>query len=458
MDDSQKKILFNTGTFFDLMSGKYEVGVNNHHLLNGGLGTFVTALHGRGNTYKSTLMDSFIVGILRSYSGIKCFAFDTEYSKDKTRMASFMSDVRFGHDPVLNQISLKSDPSWTTEKTWKFISKICKEREKHRKELMVTTPFLDLDLKPIQLMLPTIIFIDSWSELRSAVERDFFEDDKKGAGIEDKKFRTLHMEDGNKKTFFMGALNEYTNQYGVIVTCTARTGNNQSMDNAPPRKELTHQRQGDKIKNVGSKFTTLTHMLTQVMSCRNCVDSSKEAMYKFGDTSAMDLQELEVAISRNKMNPSGLIVPFVVSQSGGLLNDVSYLNFLRRYGKNGTCPGLIGSGRPSYASSWLPEVKFTRNNVREKLLDNYKLSRALELSAKYQFIKISWNTSSLPFDMKKSPEEVFDNLVSSGAEMDDILESTSIWAPLPDNKIPKVMLGSGGRTYMSLFDILSKVS
>ncbi len=72
-DDTAPRILFNTGTFFDIMTGNFEVGHDGQAFLNGGLGPFITGLHGRGNTYKSTLMDSLMVGVLRNYPLISMF-------------------------------------------------------------------------------------------------------------------------------------------------------------------------------------------------------------------------------------------------------------------------------------------------------------------------------------------------------------------------------------------------
>ena len=457
MEDSPKKILFNTGTLFDLMTGSYEIGVNGQYFLNGGMGPFIHGLHGRGNMYKSTITDSFEAGIIRAYPDAAMFNFDTEYSKSKDRMASYLAGGLFPEQDIAPRIVLKSHPEWTTEKVWTFVKDICERRQKAHKSIMITTPFLDPGLVPLQVLSPVIVAIDSLSELHTGAMAEFMEKQ----GFEDKKFRTLYMEDGNKKTILMGMLNEYSSKYGVIVVCTGRTGNNMSMDNAPPRKELLYQKQADKIKDVGAKFTTLTHILSQVMSCRPCIDSSKEAEYPFGDTSAEDLHEVQIIISRNKMNTSGCMVPFVVSQKYGLLNDVSNFHFLKYHGSNGAAPGMLGGGRSQFSCSWLPDVKFSRKNLREKTMGDYKLCRAIELVARYQYIKMSWNLTGQPVDFSNTAEQVFDKLTSAKADMDDILETTSIWNPSPKgSKVKKgaTIEGAQGRRFMSLFDILGLIS
>ena len=450
MDNSPKRVQFNTGTMYDLMCGKYEQGMNGQYMLNGGFGNFIQAFHGRGNTFKSTLMNSLVMGLIRSYDDVVCFDIDTENSKERERVTHMREDM--GGINVDGRYVLKSGPEWTVEKTWEFIKEVCNERKENIKALKIDTPFIGYGTPSAKTLLPTVIVIDSWSEMQSAKMREFLKD----KGFDDEKFRTLYMEEGNKKTLLAGMLNKYTAQYGVIVVCTARTGEARSMDNKPIRKELTHQKQGDKLKDVGAKFTTLTHMLTSIESCRLCLDNNKEPKFPRGITSPKDLQELYVTGGRNKMNSSGLVVPFVVSQTYGLLNNASNLNFLMMHGHRNDIPGLQVSGRGTYNSSWYPELKFTRKTARDVMANDYKLARAIELVARFQYIRLSWNLTGLPEAFLMTPEQVFDKLMESSIEMNDVLESTSIWQPgTPKKKKP--LLGANGRTYMSLFDIVSKI-
>lgn len=448
MEDSRKKIRFSTGTMMDMVTGKYEPGYGNGFYLNGGLGTCTTGLHGRGNTYKSTLFDSWIIGMMRLYPEMRCFIFDTEFSKEKERLVKFSRGARYGDEDVSKRIALKSDPEWTIEKITSFMHKICDEREAHAKDLRITTPFFDGHGDPVKMMLPTVIYIDSWSELTSQAINKFL----KEKGLGDDKFRTLYMENGNRKTLLLSLLNQMASRYGLIICATARTGDNRSMNHLPPPKELTHQRNSDKIKDVGSKFTTLVHVLAQIRSCKNLLDANKEAFYPHGDTAALDIQELQMNTSRNKSNMSGPIIPMIVSQEHGLLNEVSNFHFLREYGGE----GLLGNPR-SYASAWMPDVKFNRKNLRSSLDDNYELGRALELTARYQYVKMSWNTGSLPVMFDATAEQLFEKLTSSEVPMTDILQSTSAWAPITTtSKKPKpgFIPGAGGRTHMSLFEVL----
>lgn len=422
LQDSNPLVLYNTGTFLDLMAGNYSLGSDDKFYLNGGLGTFITGFHGRGNTYKSTFINSIIMGMLRNYTDVNCIDYDTEHSKDKLRVLEFVKGGMYPSDSndVAGRYILKAGGEWTLKQLWTDVKVLCELREKHKKELMVDSPFVDYHGKPLRVWRPDVVCIDTLTELKSVAEHDKLG----GKDFEDKKNKTVYLDDGNKKTMLLSALNKYCAQYGLVIVCTAHTGDNFSMDNAPPRKELTFQKQNDKIKGVGSKYTTLTHVLAQVASCRLCVDSNKTALYKHGETSDVDLQELQVVISRNKVRASGLMIPFVVSQENGLLNEISYLHFLRAHGYEGLAKG---PSAPKNSLVWYPEVKFSRNDIREKLTSDYQLCRALELTAKYRYIQLSWNLKKLPFDFTRTPEQVFDGFMKSKVKMPEILESTSTW-------------------------------
>lgn len=447
--DSVKQVRFNTGTWFDMVSGIFEHGYADGLYLNGGLGTCTTGLHGGGNTNKSTIFDTVIAGTMRYY-GLDCICQDTEYSKVKERMMRFAQGARYGNANLDDQLTLISDPNCGIEWTNDAINKICEVQEANRKDRMITTPFMDTKGKLVTLLKPSILYIDSWSELTTVAIINFLRD----KGLSEDKFRTLYMENGNRKTLLLTYLNQMAKKHGIIVCATARTGRNQSMDHMPPPKELAHQKQKDKIKDVGSKFTTLVHVLMQVQTCKVLQDSTQKAEYPLGDTGSLDLYRVEINSSRNKSNLSGPLIPMIVSQEWGLLPEVSYFDFLRLYATNS-----IGTGRPYYSCPFLPDVKFTRKSIRSDLMENYQLCRALELAAQYLYVQLSWNTGSLPVKFDVPVEKVFDKLTSSDPLMKDILESTGAWAPVDVSKkhkhgeIPGVL----GRKHMSLFEVLKKV-
>lgn len=441
--DDTRLVHFHTGTFYDLMTGKYEIGSDGKYYLNGGYAQYITGLHGRGNTYKSTLLDSMVVGLARIYNDAYIFNFDTEASKDKNRILSFVDDKlhNVAESSLDHRVVLKVGGKWTISELWKFVNQLMNKRKSDLKKHKVMSPFLGYDMEPIEIFRPLIIVIDTLSELKSGTEIDLLTSNK---DIEDKKNRTIYMEDGNKKTVILSALNKFCNLYGITVCTTAHTGDNFSMDSiTPPKKQLLEQKQNDKIKGVGSKYTTLTHVLTQVLSCRHAHDSAKKALYPIGETSDKDLQELIVIISRNKVQASGMAVPFIVSQSGGLLNEVTNLHFLRSNGYVGLDGG---PSKPTHACVWYPDQRFSRKNFRERVSQDYKLARAIELVARYRYIQLCWNHKGQPFDLSKTPDELYQQMVNKKL-VDRILESTGYWT-----------YDKQEREYLSLYEVLKLIN
>ncbi len=442
--ESESAVLFNTGTPYDLMTGSYQFGINNKWYLNGGLPVAITGIHGGGNMFKSTLVDALIAGALRIYHGVEDFDIDTEGSKSKERKATFMDDPLHSLPDgssvdISGRITIKSGTEFDINKVWEFLQEICAIKEKNRKAAQITLPFISpITGKPIVTWTPTIIFTDSLTELESSEEGEMLNSKK---GIEDKKNKTIWLVDGNKKTLLIRAMRKMAEKYGIIFICSAHKGDNGTMDNSPPSKQIWTMKQSDRMKGVGSRFEFLTHVLAQVMSAKLALSSDKQSTL-FGPGPRTDLNDLMLNIQRNKTNASGTMMSCIVSQTTGFLNTVTNLNFLRTNGYIGLNGG---SSKPKHACVWYPEVNFSRNTIREQAVGDYALNRAIELTARYAYIRANWNLANIPFDFTQEPEAVFDRLNSNGIEMNDLLHTTGYWTY---DKPP--------REYMSIMDIVGR--
>ena len=446
--DSAPQFLFNTGTLYDLMTGSYHQGVDGKWYLSGGMGAFINGAHGFGNTYKSTFFNGLIAGILRIYPKSREILIDTESVKDKERLASLSasiltSDLYEAYAELRDRITFKSGAESDLGETYELLKKYIEIREKNVTKMKQAYPFLDFRTgKPFVGWYPFIWFFDSFTELQSA-EAEVMLDSKEG--FEDSKNKTIHLVEGNKKTVFTSHIRRVAEKFGTIVCATAHTGDNTSMNPmAPPTKQLHHMKQSDKIKGVGSKFEMLTQTLCQTTGVTNLQDSNKEALFPNGPTPDADLNEVAIVMQRNKTNISGTRVSFVCSQSEGMLPDVSNLHYLR----TNDYVGLIGGpSKPTNTLVLYPDVPFSRKDFRAKVAKDYKLARALELTAQFQFIKNNWNISKLPVNVTQSVEEVYTKLKSHKTmTLDRVLSSTGYWT-----------LDKTKREYLSLFDILSEI-
>lgn len=447
-EDSAKIPLFNTGTMYDVMTGSYSRGKDGKWYLSGGIPAAITGLHGGGNLFKSTMMDSFVVGALKIYPETDMFVFDTEGSKNPERIAAFMADplheeLHSSMKDVESHITIKSGPDDVSiEPFWDFMKGICARKEANKKSQTVTIPILDVRTgKPIQTWIPTFVFLDSLTELESNEEAEMLDSKK---GIEDKKNKTIWLLDGNKKTILTRAMRKMAARYGICFICSAHKGSNSSMDSyAPASKQLQHMKQADRMKGVGSRFEFLTHVLSQVIGAKVLPDSSgNNSLY--GPGPIEDINEILLKIQRNKSNASGVTSSFIVSQEEGMLNIVSYLHYLR----SNNYVGLDGGpSKPKHACVLNPDTKFSRNTIREQSSTDYALCRAIELTARYRYIQDHWNLSKIPFDFTKTPEQLFDALTANKAEMKDILETTSYWT-----------ITKSDREYMSIMDVLERAN
>lgn len=445
--DSSPRMMYNTGTLYDLMTGHFIKGKANKWYLNGGLPPAITGIHGAGNMFKSTLMDSFIMGALRIYTDADYFIYDTEGSKSKPRVMRFVNDLLHNiedEDDINLRITLKSadDEIDVVNVLWKELNMMRDLKKDNLKEIEVTLPFVDVATgNPMVAVLPTFSFIDSLTEVKSTEEDTMIEKD----GIESSKNKTIWMVDGNKKTSLVRHIRTLASKYGICFACSAHKGKNQDMgSHLPPKKQLQFMKQSDRIKGVGSRFEFLTHSLVEVASARTSLDSNKDCKYPKGSTSSNDINELLAVIQRGKGNSSGTMVTFIVSQEYGLLNTVTNYHFLKDNKEGNNIPGLNGSiSAPKHSCVWYPDVKFGRKDIRFKEEEDYKLVRALELSAQYRYIQCNWNLSSLPFDFTQSFEQVYDKLIANDVNMEEVLETTGYWN-----------YKESSRKYMSIMDLM----
>lgn len=445
--DSAPRMMFNTGTLYDLMTGHFVRGKNGKWYLNGGLPPAITGVHGAGNTFKSTLLDSFIMGAVRIYTDADYFKYDTEGSSSKLRIMKFMNEPLHdfeSEDELESRVTLKNDDDEIdlVNVLWAEVCKMRDLKKENMAQVEITLPFIDLSTGTyMKGKLPTFSYIDSLTEVKSSEEGTMIEAD----GIESGKNKTIWMVDGNKKTTLVRNLRTIASKYGICFVCSAHKGKNQDMGSyLPPKKQLQFMKPSDRIKGVGSRFEFLTHSLVEVANAKTALDSSKEAMYPHGQTSSTDVNDLLVVIQRGKGNSSGTMVNFIVSQEYGLLNTVTNYNFLKENKVGSAVPGLVGNvSARSHSCVLYPSANFGRKDIRIKAESDYKLCRALELTAQYRYIQANWNLAGLPFDFTQSLEQVYDKLIANGVDMDVVLESTGYWN-----------YRETSRKHMTLFDVM----
>lgn len=438
---SEDTVGFNTGTLFDLATGKFELGIEGKWWLNGGLGAFVTGVVGTNGSYKTTWANSIIARSLGIYPGTEEVVDDTENTLDRDKERALAMAEEFDIDP--KRVMWLKGVDYPLDELFKIVMIICQRKQENKKKYMVKTPFIDpLTLQPLEVWQPTYLFVDSITELICSAEEELITG-AKGVGVGDKASNTVYMLDGNKKTMFIRTMRRLAQQHGIIFVGTGHYDKKIQMDMYSPNPKETQWGKADyATRGCGSKFKFLTGIYARV-SAALLQDSNKEALYQDGATPANDINEVSVMVERCKANRSGCIVPFVVSQTKGLLNAVSNYHYLRindYFGLNGN--------KQKQQPALMPDLTISRNTIREVTDSNAQVRRAIEVTAHLKFIQLNWITKNMPYDMSITPQALFDKLISDKNKnlVERVLNSRGYWTYADD-----------GKEYLSVFDILDMI-
>ncbi len=407
---------YNTGTLLDYMTGSFEAGVGGQWYLSGGLSNLITGLGGRNGTYKSTLMASLMARLLAIYKEAEGVLADSEYTiiRDMERVARFTGELGELENTIVPMSATDKD----INDLFEMLQKIVNEKKDNRKECVTTSPFLDIKTgKPRKVWIPTVFFIDSYSELAGANETDLVDVE----GVTGKKTKTIYMVEGGNKTIFMRRVRRMCEEFGIILLLTAHIDDNRDIGSMTgPRKQMVHMRQSDALKNVGSSFKKLTNPYIHIEGCRPLNDASTYPSPKYKN---IDLNELTLKIGRGKTNLSGISIPIIMSQSDGLLNGLTNYHYLK------SCDyfGLVGS-KSRHKLALCPDIALTRTTVRDLLATDKKLNRAMEIMAGYAFMRNEWNIAHIDYSFERTGEEFAEAIMKHPKlGIDKLLSSTGNW-------------------------------
>lgn len=431
---------FNTGTIYDLLTGKVLIGHDGKYYLCGGLTNGVNGGYGPPNSFKSSMFDTFI-GRTHAIYDADTLIGDAEGYKDEdpTRLTNCAGDL----GPRVDKSTIKyiSGARCSIGELYEEIKQICKRKSENEKDYTFESPFMNVSTgKRAKAWLPTIIELDSWSEMFSTEEQKLLDKE----GLDGDKIKTIFMAEGAKKTTFIRQIRRMCENYGLVVAAIAHKGEETNMSNPgmPVAKKTQQMKQGEKLKNVGSKFYDLTRNLVEIVKSTELKDSSNEALYKYGeDTPVKDVNEIMLKTIRCKSNMSGPAFPFVASQFSGMLQAATHYHYMRLNGYQG-----MNGSKMKQQCVLKPDTTISRNTVRENADKDYELARALEICARFLILKNFWVPIPELADVWKIDfADFYERLQKNKSpKISDILNSVGYW--YPD--------GTCDREYLSIFDIL----
>ena len=427
----------NTGTLFDLCTGKYQQATNGLWVLNGGLSQCL-GISGRGQTYKSGLAGSLFSRALSIHPDSVGYVYESEGTiSGAVRYDDFVPESMAVSDRIL----FKNSAICNLTDFYDDFNQLVDDKEKHKKDFMVESPFLNPRTgKPYKIWIPTFVMVDSFSRARSNKGDTQFENNS----IDDSAMNTFWLQEGNVKTRIMNDLPGRASRAGIYVIMTAHVGNKQDLDpyNKSP-KQLQYMKNADKMKNVGSNFEFLTTTLLQTLKASVLQNKDKTCLYPHKFSTDVEVNQVDTMMVRCKNNASGVMFPFIVSQYQGILDTVTNFQFLRdnkdfglevKGNNQGFIPKILGADGKV----------LSKNNIRAATDNEYGISRALELLAELCFVQNLWSTWRMPDFIRMTPEELADNLKnSSKCGIERVLQSTGVWSS-----------GKQQRERLTLLDIL----
>ena len=433
------KILINLGSLLDIPTGFYVRGQYGESILNGGLGTLYSIV-GIGNNFKSTLLHYVMLSAASKIAmahETSMSTYDTEINIHEEHLKRFAD--RFpnfhGEDIIQNGTWVITDKTVYYANEWfEILKAYLKSKKEQAKELTRLTPFLQRDGKSLlPILVPTFSEVDSLSEFETADVAKIKDDNELG----DSGGNTIHMRQGLAKMRFLMEIPALAGSSNHFMLMTAQIGKEIQIASGPipqaPVKKLQYLKNGDKLKGVTDKFTYLMSSCWHAyngMPLTNATTKGSEYPRHSDDNTPgdTDLNIVSLRQLRSKSGPSGTVIDIIVSQSEGVLPELTEFHYLKsrgRYGLSGTLQ--------NYTLDLVPEIKLSRTTIRSKIDQYPEIRRALNITAELCQMRNLWR--NLDPELYCTPKELYDNLLAQGYNWSLLLKSRGWWT-LENDKQP----------------------
>ena len=467
---------FNVFTIMDHALGTYERGEDGLYYLNGGF-AHIMGFAGRGNTFKSTLLDFCIFQILQRYNADWGSKFDTEISAALDRLeqgyvsaknangidddSTVLSLIESGRYNLVGAEILPGEEYYATY--------IRDEVEGRFKTYMAgkgvrETPFRDPIRKSNKKMNdPWLYSIDSLSEWHSSKIEDKHSETKVG----DSEQNALNMRDSLEKSnmmsrwptalarggFFLGFVAQLADDSGKAMSNTrgAKPANAKLLDDA-----------GDDLKFAGIPRRQISFLTNSLLVATksgelkhdNTYDAKtgvNEEMYPTSRSKAMnasvnDLKEIVFTQYRAKGGHTGVKFRMVFSQEMGLLYHLSLWHYLNKVLKSDYGFDSSGSGGAIKELHILPGVKFQRTTIRDLCDENNRLRRALEITVALAYMQNNYHRLEMKYNI--TPQELYEK-INEKWDWNEILDNTVEYWMFKDQEV------KGGKRTLTAMSLLA---
>lgn len=429
------KFIYNVGATLDIPTGKYKKGKYGESILNGGIPN-ITGIIGIGNTFKSVISYYLLLTVLGRYSESTGQIYDTEVNiadYDRIRNLSKIDKNLKDIDIIDSGKLLISDRTISLGNVWFEKQKeFMNEKIKGSKSITRNSPFVDRET----MLIPTFTLVDSLTKFETEKTNSMQENNELG----DSDANTLYMKDGQDKKRLINSLIVPVEKANNPFILTAHVSKNIQMDpRAAPERKLHSLKNNDVIKGVTGDFTFLTTICWQCFNSKPLInDSTKQPEYPKSDDEYSkndpDLLIISLLMVRSKIGMTGIYTEIIVSQTEGVLPTLTEFHYIKtneRFGIDGTLQ--------HYNLDLLPDVKLSRTTIRNKINQDYKLRRAINITS--ELCQIKFLLRDIPKDLICTPKQLYEDLKNKGYDW-DILLNTRGWWTYDNDKQPLQFLST----------------
>lgn len=470
---------FNFWSLFDHALGNYVKGSDGLYYLNGGW-SHIMAWAGRGNTFKTFVVDQAHATIATRYKFEWWSKYDTEVSAELSRAETALrAAYRNNHweydhrkhslEAQIGENAFNFNAADTLQGQDWWGTYIRDEVEGRHKEYVAgknlrETPFPDPIRKKNRFLLnPWLFALDSLSEFHTKA----VEDNRDDSDVGDSDQNSLAMKDAKDKSDMMGRWPGALARGHFYIGFTIHLSDSIQMGRYAPDKKLDDLKATIKFSGVPSRAVTfLTNSLLVATSSGEMVedksyDSTRGVtapMYPRADargrlSASNDLKIIRYTQFRAKSGPTGVKFDMIFSQEEGLMVGLSEFHYLRAVLKGNY--GLNRSGA-YYSLPIYPKKKYVRTTIRSEIDEDVKLKRALEITAAVAYMQNNWLT--LDDNLRITAEELHDKIVEKGFDWDEILGNTVEYWQFKDQekKGGKRTLTAMSLLHMAVYDLKPK--
>lgn len=440
------KIMINVDALLDVPTGTFVEGRRGEHILNGGLAA-LTGVVGIGNNFKTTIMQYMIYKAMSRFQESTGSTYDTEVNRHEDRMITLATNAGLDGEALFaeGRYVLTDETRYLGNEWYEIHKDYLKSKRKNEKALTIDTPFWNRGRSgPFTMIYPTFSEVDSFTEFKTEDVVKMQDDNELGASGGN----PIHIRQGLAKTrFLMEAPGLNTGAYNYLAM-TAHLGKETTMQNAGPGgqvpiQKLKHLKNGDKIKGATDKFTFATLNCWNMSNAKPLMadDRNGPKYPRDGEDKLrldVDLNEVTVLNLRGKSGPTGQPLQVIVSQSEGVLPELTEYAYLRDQG-NAPGFGLEGSA-VSHALSLYPDQKLGRTTVRTIVKNDPKLRQALLWTSQLCQMKALWH--HLDPELLVDPKRLYDDLKAFGYNWDELYETRHWWCPTREEHLHKPFLST----------------